>query len=103
GDDSEALPYPAGTLHIAVHQQPGEIIVQYSDDGCGIPLVNQHRIFEPFFTTARKLGGSGLGLHLIYNLVTQTLQGSINVSSVPGTGTTFTLFLPNRIAEKVPD
>lgn len=103
GDNSEALPYPAGTLHIAVHQQPGEIIVQYSDDGCGIPLVNQHRIFEPFFTTARKLGGSGLGLHLIYNLVTQTLQGSINVSSVPGTGTTFTLFLPNRIAEKVPD
>lgn len=91
----------AGTLRIVLHHQPGEVIVQYSDDGCGIAPEHQHRIFEPFFTTARDIGGSGLGLHLIYNLVTQTLEGSIQVTSTPGCGTTFTLRLPDRIGREI--
>ncbi len=89
----------AGHLRITLHQQPGQVIMQYSDDGCGISPANQQQIFEPFFTTARELGGSGLGLHLVYNIVTQKLNGTINFASVLGNGTTFTITLPNRLTE----
>jgi signal transduction histidine kinase len=51
-------------------------------------------VFEPFFTTRRGLGGSGLGLHLVYNLVTIRLNGSIEVGSREGGGTVFSLRLP---------
>ncbi|MGD1867443.1 MAG: ATP-binding protein, partial [Phormidesmis sp.] len=66
------------------------------------------RIFEPFFTTARAQGGSGLGLHLVYNLVTQTLEGTISVThqphpQQPHPGTTFTITLPNRVSHPQPD
>ncbi|MGC1307086.1 MAG: hybrid sensor histidine kinase/response regulator [Phormidesmis sp.] len=93
----------SGQLRIDIYPQPGQVVLKYSDDGCGISSANQNRIFEPFFTTARSLGGSGLGLHLIYNLVTQTLQGGIRVDSELGQGTTFTLTLPDRVGEKLPD
>ncbi|MEM9091343.1 MAG: response regulator [Cyanobacteria bacterium P01_F01_bin.53] len=96
-------PEPIGHLRIVIHHQPGEVVLQYSDDGQGIEPDDQHRIFEPFFTTARDLGGSGLGLHLIYNLVTQTLQGRIQVASSPGNGTAFTLTLPDRLEQKSSD
>lgn len=95
-DAAEQAP-KKGTLRITIHEQPDQIILQYTDDGCGIPLEHQSQIFEPFFTTARELGGSGLGLHLVYNLVTQTLQGSIHVASTPGMGTTFTITLPSQL------
>jgi PAS domain S-box-containing protein len=88
-----------GHLRITLHQQPGEVIMQYSDDGCGISPADQAQIFEPFFTTARELGGSGLGLHLVYNIVTQKLKGTINFASVPGNGTTFTITLPNSLTD----
>ncbi|MGD1866699.1 MAG: response regulator [Phormidesmis sp.] len=82
--------------------------ITYSDNGCGIPPENQNRIFEPFFTTARAQGGSGLGLHLVYNLVTQTLEGTISVTHQPQPhqpqqGTTFTITLPNRVSRPQPD
>jgi PAS domain S-box-containing protein len=95
GGRSEEQP---GNLRIALHQQPDEVIIQYSDDGCGISPEHQLQIFEPFFTTARELGGSGLGLHLVYNIVTQNLKGTINFVSVPGSGTTFTITLPRNMA-----
>lgn len=63
---------------------------------------HQKQIFEPFFTTARELGGSGLGLHLVYNLVTQKLKGTIQVASIPGSGTTFTLMLPSHLPPDEP-
>jgi len=76
--------------------------IVYSDDGCGIPPDNQNHIFEPFFTTARAQGGSGLGLHLVYNLITQKLEGHITVihqpnPNKPSQGTTFIITLPNRV------
>lgn len=67
------------------------------DDGNGIPAANIARVFDPFFTTKLGQGGSGLGLNIVYNLVTKTLGGHISVDSPPGKGACFTLKLP-RIA-----
>ncbi len=91
--------HKTGTLRLALHQHPGQVMMQYTDDGCGISPEHQSRVFEPFFTTSRERGGSGLGLHLVYNLVTQKLQGTINIASTLGSGTTFTITLPDRLPE----
>lgn len=66
------------------------------DDGNGIPESHLERIFEPFFTTRLGQGGSGLGLSIIYNIVTGLLGGRIDCSSTVGAGTCFTLLLPLR-------
>jgi PAS domain S-box-containing protein len=67
------------------------------DDGNGIPPANIARVFDPFSTTKLGQGGSGLGLNIVYNLVTKTLGGQIRVDSPPGRGACFVLRLP-RIA-----
>jgi NO-binding membrane sensor protein with MHYT domain/two-component sensor histidine kinase len=69
----------------------------YSDDGVGIPAANLDRIFDPFFTTSRATGGTGLGMHIVYNLVTQTLKGAIAVES-SSCGTRFTVNFPMQMA-----
>ncbi|AOY80038.2 ATP-binding protein [Moorena producens JHB] len=74
--------------------QENQVIVEYTDDGCGIVKDNLKRIFEPFFTTARHQGGSGLGLHILYNLVVQKLQGTIKAESEVGVGTQFLMTFP---------
>ena len=51
-------------------------------------------VFEPFFTTKRGRGGSGLGMHMVFNLVTQTLGGTIQCESEPGAGTRFMIQFP---------
>ncbi|MCP1608474.1 PAS domain S-box-containing protein [Azospirillum lipoferum] len=71
-----------------------EVEIRFADDGLGIAAANLPKVFEPFFTTRRGSGGSGLGLHIVFNLVTQSLGGRISVDSVPGDGTTFTLRIP---------
>nr|WP_242523168.1 transporter substrate-binding domain-containing protein [Thiocystis minor] len=73
---------------------PGHVGIRVSDDGCGIDPANLGRIFDPFFTTRLGQGGSGLGLHIVYNLVTGLLGGMIAVHSVPGQGTAFDIELP---------
>lgn len=67
----------------------GTIALTFSDDGKGIPEENLAKIFDPFFTTRRGSGGSGLGLNIVYNLVTQKLGGTIGCESETGEGTTF--------------
>jgi two-component system, NtrC family, sensor kinase len=83
-----------GEICIDVSEQNGKILIHYSDDGCGIPSENIGKIFDPFFTTARHRGGTGLGLHIVYNLITQKLQGSIEVNSNMNQGTDFKILLP---------
>ncbi|MGQ9366652.1 ATP-binding protein [Azospirillum sp. ST 5-10] len=78
----------------------GEVEIRFADDGAGIPADVLPRIFEPFFTTRRGSGGSGLGLHIVFNLVTQTLSGRIAVDSTPGGGATFTVRLPCRAPQR---
>ena len=73
---------------------PGFLTLRFADDGRGIPEKIMPRIFDPFFTTKMGQGGSGLGLHIVYNAVTVTLGGTIGVASEPACGTEFTLTLP---------
>ncbi|MCP8939479.1 HAMP domain-containing histidine kinase [Alsobacter sp. SYSU M60028] len=84
-----------GHVRIAVREPgPGRVAIEVADDGKGIPPERIERIFDPFFTTARHRGNTGLGLHIVYNLVVQTLRGQIEVSSEPGRGTTFRIDIP---------
>ena len=73
--------------------------ITYTDDGSGIPDELRKRIFDPFVTTKRGQGGSGLGMHLVYNLVTQALNGSISVESAAGEGVKFDIIFPVKVAE----
>ena len=66
----------------------------YRDNGIGIPTDIRKRIFDPFVTTKRGQGGSGLGMHLVYNLVTQALNGSISITSEVGSGVEFVIVFP---------
>lgn len=72
----------------------GQVRLTLSDNGCGIPAENLGRIFDPFFTTRLGSGGTGLGLHIVYNTVTRILGGRIDVRSAPGEGCSFTLEIP---------
>jgi len=80
-----------GLMRIGVLQIEGCTEITFSDDGRGIPAELLPRIFDPFFTTRRGKGGTGLGLHIVYQLVRQTLGGRVTVASEVGHGTTFTL------------
>ena len=87
-------PGEEGTIEITAKPKKGAVALIYADNGKGIPRENLNKIFEPFFTTKRGQGGSGLGLHLTYNIVTRNLKGMITVSSTVGEGTSFTITLP---------
>ena len=91
-------PEESGKLSWLVQQQKEQVLIIYQDDGCGIAEQYLDQIFEPFFTTARDKGGSGLGLHIVYNLVTQKLQGKIEVESQLNLGTKFIITLPLKIS-----
>jgi signal transduction histidine kinase len=83
-----------GHVRIAVESDQGWVTLRYSDDGRGMPPEHLARIFDPFFTTRRGSGGSGLGMHIVYNLATQALGGTIQVASEPGQGIEFVLRFP---------
>lgn len=83
--------------HIAVRVSPaatGFVRLEIADDGRGIPPENINRIFDPFFTTARSRGSTGLGMHIVHNLVTAKLQGRIAIESAPGQGTVVAVEFP---------
>jgi signal transduction histidine kinase len=88
-----------GAVRVQLIGSEEEVIMVVSDDGAGIPETDLPRIFEPFFTTRRGQGGSGLGLHIVYNLVTQTLRGRIDVDSEVGQGTRFAVRFPRVLKE----
>lgn len=75
--------------------ESGWVELTVKDDGAGIAKEHVGRIFEPFFTTRLGQGGSGLGLHILYNMVTSVLGGRVAVDSTVGEGTTFTVELPD--------
>jgi C4-dicarboxylate-specific signal transduction histidine kinase len=71
----------------------GQVTLEVSDTGCGIPPENLSRIFEPFFTTKEVGVGTGLGLWVCQGIIT-SLGGELTVESTPGRGTTFRITLP---------
>jgi signal transduction histidine kinase len=93
-------PAQRGHLTVSVTRAEGAAILVYRDDGKGMTPDVRRRIFEPFFTTRRGQGGSGLGLSIVYNLVTKTLGGTILCTSAPDVGTEFMITIPMRTAER---
>lgn len=84
-----------GRIGIAVEADRERVVMRYTDDGAGIPAPIRGRVFEPFFTTRRNEGGSGLGLHVLFNLVTRTLGGSVRIEdAATARGVTFVIELP---------
>ena len=81
---------------------PDTVRIVFADDGKGIPPENIGKVFDPFFTTGRSTGSTGLGLHIVYNLVTSRLQGRIDLYSKVGSGTRFTIDIPKVVAETAP-
>ncbi|NRR31795.1 HAMP domain-containing histidine kinase [Oxalobacteraceae bacterium] len=72
----------------------GRVALEFGDDGVGMGPEQIERVFEPFYTTKLGQGGSGLGMHIVYNLVTVLLGGSIAIVSAPGQGCRVQLLLP---------
>jgi signal transduction histidine kinase len=84
-----------GTISVTARRRGrDEMELLFRDDGQGMTEEVQRCAFDPFFTTRRGAGGTGLGLHIVYNLVTARLGGRIVMSSSPGLGTTFLIVLP---------
>jgi len=90
-----------GTVTIEIDRdgEHGALLV-VRDDGVGMEPAVLRRVFDPFFTTQRGRGGSGLGMHIVHNLVTDLLGGAIEVSSTPNQGTRVTIRLPIRVEPK---
>ena len=86
-----------GLLPLDITKTETGIDLVFKDNGRGMPEEIKDKIFVPFFTTKRGKGGSGLGMNIVYNLVTKVLGGKINVQSELGHGTQFNISLPERI------
>lgn len=90
----------AGHLEIRVSEPTIDTVqIVFSDNGKGIPEAHIGKAFDPFFTTGRSTGSTGLGLHIVYNLVTSRLQGHISLYSKVGKGTRFTIDIPKTVAD----
>lgn len=70
------------------------LLIEYQDNGVGMTEDVRQQAFEPFFTTFREHGGSGLGLYVIYNIITQQMGGMIHIASTPNLGTHFHIDCP---------
>lgn len=86
-----------GTIWIITEAEPRteQIKITVSDNGCGVPEAMVDKIFDPFFTTKPVGEGTGLGLAVSYGIIHEH-DGSIEVKSEEGVGTTFTIHLPQR-------
>jgi PAS domain S-box-containing protein len=88
----------AGTVDIQARESGKDNVeIIFSDNGCGMSLDVRRRAFDPFFTTRRDQGGTGLGLHIVYSIVTNRLGGRLDLDSEPGGGTRIQIILP-RVA-----
>ena len=87
-----------GTVTIRAKESgPDQVEIVFADNGIGMELEVRRRAFDPFFTTRRDQGGTGLGLHIAYSIVTSKLGGRISLTSAPGEGTQIVIMLP-RVA-----
>ncbi len=84
----------SGEMEIRVTMEEQQLIFQYRDNGVGMNHESAVKIFDPFFTTRRSAGGTGLGMYIVYNIVTQTLGGRIDCVTEPDQGMVITIKIP---------
>jgi signal transduction histidine kinase len=90
----------SGTISISAKPRgPEDVEIIFADNGAGMTPEVQRQAFDPFFTTRRNDGGTGLGLHIVYNLVTQQLGGRMMLESRLGQGTTFRIMMPKTTSK----
>jgi signal transduction histidine kinase len=87
-----------GKISIQTQKHEDKVKIIYSDDGKGVDQSVAEKIFEPFITTKRNEGGTGLGLNITYNLVTQQLGGTIGIDSEHKKGTSFVIEIPCELS-----
>ncbi|WP_448549508.1 YfiR/HmsC family protein [Thalassotalea fusca] len=87
----------SGNISVDIAQHDEHVVIKYQDDGVGMTSEVLQNIFEPFFTTKRNSGGTGLGMNIVYNIVSQKLKGNIKVTSEVDQGSCFTVMLPFKI------
>ncbi|MBU6160418.1 MAG: HAMP domain-containing histidine kinase [Myxococcales bacterium] len=87
-------PGPDHAIEITVQELPAALSLVIRDNGVGMTAETAERLWEPFFTTRRNQGGTGLGMHIVHNLVVERFGGTISLQTAPGQGATFTLLLP---------
>ena len=86
-----------GSVHIAAQASGKDNVeVLFSDDGCGMSPEVKRQVFDPFFTTRRDQGSTGLGLHIVHNIVTNRLGGRIHLETRPGAGTKIQIIVPRE-------
>ncbi len=83
-----------GVISITITTENTNVKVEYRDNGCGIPIENIGKVFDPFFTTKRGMGGTGLGMHILFNLITQKLQGQVRCNDTDEAGAFFEILFP---------
>ena len=86
----------AGSVTLDVKEDGDNVVIHYQDDGKGLSEEELSKLFDAFFTTKRGEGGSGLGTHIMYNLVTQSLHGHIEADSTLGNGLQYTIRFPKK-------
>ncbi len=90
---------PYGSIRVVGMDKGDEVMILVSDDGVGMSDEIQQRIFEPFYTTKLGQGGSGLGMNIVYNMVTGILGGKVQIFSHKNKGTQIELKLPKQAPE----
>ncbi|HKK91088.1 MAG TPA: response regulator [Desulfobacteraceae bacterium] len=86
-----------GKIVFEISRKNGDIWLVYRDNGAGMTEEQKAKMFEPFYTTMRGKGGTGLGMSIVFNLVTQTLKGTIECRTAPGSGAEFTIKFPQSM------
>ncbi|MBI9110685.1 PAS domain S-box protein [Maridesulfovibrio ferrireducens] len=89
-----------GLITIEAKKSGNGILFKYSDDGIGMDNEQLLKIYDPFYTTKRSSGSTGLGMHLVYNLVTRALKGRIECESTLGEGTSFNIWFPTDSSQE---
>ena len=82
-----------GNINLSITSEKNFVALYYTDDGKGMAKTTLEKIYNPFFTTKRNQC-TGLGMHILYNIITQTLKGAIDVISSPGNGVSFVVRIP---------
>lgn len=86
-----------GTITVDISRQEKNILFVYRDNGRGMGPEEREKVFDPFYTTMRGKGGTGLGMSIVFNLITQTLKGDIECESSPGKGVVFIMTFPEHL------